>query len=56
MWNTIVSVPDHTPQLVRFAGVSSHVVDFNNRNIIITANFLKQGDRYHKLREAFLKF
>ena len=35
--------------------VSSHVVDFNTRNKILTAKLLKQGNRYHKLRKAFSK-
>ena len=43
-------------QLVRFARASSHVTDFNNRNKFLTAKLLKQGYRYHKLRNAFSKF
>ena len=43
-------------QLIRFARMSSHVDDFNNRNKVLTANFLKQGYRYHKIRKAFSKF
>ena len=43
-------------QLIRFARVSSHVVDFNTRNKVVTAKLLRQGYRYHKLRKAFLKF
>ena len=43
-------------QLIRFARVSSHVLDFNNRNRFLTAKLLKQGYRYHKLRKAFSKF
>ena len=43
-------------QLIRFARVSSHVLDFNNRNTFLTAKLLKQGYRYHKLRKAFSKF
>ena len=43
-------------QLIRFARVSSHVDDFNTRNMVLTANLLRQGYRYHKLREAFSKF
>ena len=34
-------------QLIRFARMSSHVVDFNTRNQILTAKLLKQGYRYH---------
>ena len=37
-------------QLIRFARVSSHVVDFNARNKSLTAKLLQQGYRYHKLR------
>ena len=43
-------------QLIRFAPVSSHVDDFNTRNKVLTAKLLRQGYRYHKLREAFSKF
>ena len=43
-------------QLIRFARSSTHVADFNNRNKFLTANFLKQGHRYHKLRKALSKF
>ena len=43
-------------QLIRFARVSSHVADFNARNKCLTANFLQQGYRYHKLRKTFSKF
>ena len=43
-------------QLIRFARVSSHVDDFNTRNKVLTAKFLRQGYRYHKLRKAFSKF
>ena len=43
-------------QLIRFARASSHVTDFNNRNKFLTAKLLKQGYRYHKLRNAFSKF
>ena len=42
-------------QLIRFAGASSHVTDFNNRNKFLRAKLLKQGYRYHKLRKAFSK-
>ena len=34
----------------------SNVEDFNNRNLFLTAKFLKQGYRYHKIRKAFSKF
>ena len=43
-------------QLIRFAGVSSHVDDFNTRNKVLTAKLLRQGYRYHNLRKAFSKF
>ena len=43
-------------KLIRFARVSSHVTDFNNRNKFLNAKLLKQGYRYHKLRKAFSKF
>ena len=55
-------VPRSTPygvyisQLIRFARVSSHVVDFNARNKSLTAKLLQQGCRYHKLRKTFSKF
>ena len=55
-------VPCSTPfgvyisQVIRFARVSSHVDDFNTRNKVLTAKFLRQGYRYHKLRKAFSKF
>ena len=43
-------------QLIRFARVSSHVADFNARNISLTAKLLQKGHRYHKLRKTFSKF
>ena len=43
-------------QLIRFARVSSHVVDFNARNKSLTNKLLQQGYRYHKLRKTFSKF
>ena len=43
-------------QLIRFARVSIHVVDFNARNKCLTAKPLQQGYRYHKLRKTFSKF
>ena len=42
--------------LIRFAGVSSHVADFNSRNKSLTDKLLQQGYRYHKLRKTFSKF
>ena len=43
-------------QLIRFARVCSNVDDFINRNVFLTAKLLKQGYRYHKIRNAFSKF
>ena len=43
-------------QLIRFARVCSNVDDFNNRNLFSTAELLKQGYRYNKVRKAFSKF
>ena len=43
-------------QLIRFARVSGHVVDFNARNKSLTAKLLQQGYRYHKLRKTFSEF
>ena len=43
-------------RLIRFARVSSHVVDFNTRNKVLIAKLLRQGYRYHKIRKAFSKF
>ena len=42
-------------QLIRFARVSSHGIDFNTRNKFLTQKLLKQGNRYHKLRKTFSK-
>ena len=36
-------------QLIRFARVCSNVDDFNNKNLFLTTNLLKQGNRYHKI-------
>ena len=38
-------------QLNRFARVCSNVDDFNNRNLFLTAELLKQGYIYHKIRK-----
>ena len=43
-------------QHIRLSRVCSHVEDFNARNKCLTANLLKQGYRYHKLRKVFSKF
>ena len=50
------SYGDYISQLIRFVRVSRHVTDFNTRNKLLTAKFLNQGYRYHKLRKAFSKF
>ena len=34
-------------QFIRFARVSTHATDFNNRNKFLTAKLLKQGFPYH---------
>ena len=46
----------HLSQLIRFAGVSSHVVDFNARDKSLTAKLLQQGYRCRGLRRTFSKF
>ena len=43
-------------RLIRYARVCSNVDDFNKRNLFLTAKYLKQGYRYHKIRKAFSKF
>ena len=50
------SYGDYISQLIRFAGASSHVADFNASNKSLTAIRLQQGYRYHKLRKTFSKF
>ena len=42
-------------QLIRFAGLSSHVADFNNRNKSLTAILLQQDYRYHKLTGSLMR-
>ena len=51
-----VSYGVYISQLIRFARISTHVVDFNTRNKLLTAKLLRQGYIYHKLRKAFSKF
>ena len=34
----------------------SNAIDFNKRNLFLTAKLLKQEYRYHKIRKAFSKF
>ena len=36
--------------------MSSHVDVFNTRNQVLTAELLRQGYKYHKIRKAFSKF
>ena len=43
-------------KLTRFARSSSYVADFNTRTKLLTQKLLKQGYRYHKLRNTFSKF
>ena len=43
-------------QLIRFDRASSHVGDFNTRNILLTQELPKQGYRYHKLWKHILNF
>ena len=40
----------------RFARVCSNGDDFNNRNLFLTAELLKQGYRYNKNWKVFSKF
>ena len=41
---------------LRFVRGCSHLEDVHARNKCLTAELLKQGYRYHKLRNAFSKF
>ena len=41
---------------MRFARVCSNDDNFNNRNLFLTAQLLKQGYRYHKVRKALSQF
>ena len=43
-------------QLIRFAGKSSYVADFNTCNKLLSQKLLKQGYQYHKLPKTFSKF
>ena len=43
-------------QLVRFAGVSGHVVGFNARGKSLAAKLLQQGYRCRRLRKTFSEF
>ena len=40
-------------RLVRFAGASGYVADFNTRNKLLTQKLLKKGYRCQKLRKTF---
>ena len=51
----VVLLPEYI-SLSSFARECSNVDDFNTRNKCLTAELLKQGYRYHKLRKAFSKF
>ena len=42
--------------LIRFARAATNLSDFNCYNKALTANLLRQGYRYFKLRKAFSKF
>ena len=42
-------------QLIRFAHICSHVDDLKTHKKCLTAKLLKQGYRYHKLRQAYFK-
>ena len=43
-------------QLIQFARASSHVADFNTRNLLFTQKLLNQGYLYYKLCKNFLNF
>ena len=43
-------------QLIRFPRAFSYVTDLNTRNKLLTQKLLKQGYRYHKLRNFLSKF
>ena len=46
----------YVSQLIRFARASSHVAEFNTRNLLLTQKLLLQGYRYHKLRNFVFRF
>ena len=53
----VFALPEHFRMLlIRFTRAFSHVTDLDNRIKFLTANLLKQGYRYHKLRKAYSKF
>ena len=43
-------------QILHFARVSSLVDDFNTPKKVLSAKLLKQGYKYHKIRQAFSTF
>ena len=43
-------------QVIIFARASSHVADFNTRNLLLTQKLLKQGYWYHNHHRTFLNF
>ena len=43
-------------KLVRFARVAFRVIDFNNRNNVLTAERRTQGYRYHQFHKVFIFF
>ena len=51
-----ISYGVYISKLIWFARAFSHLSDFNCRNKAHTAKHLRQGYRYHKLRQAFSKF
>ena len=61
MWEVLPAI---APKLLAFWGggggyydrSSSYVADFNTRDKLLTQKLLKQGYRYHKLRNTFSKF
>ena len=53
-WHTSYRV--YISQLIRFAGASSNLSDFNCRNKALTTKLLRQGYRYFKLSKAFSTF
>ena len=52
----VVLLTEYISQLIGFVRVCSHLDDFNTRNKCLIAKLLKQGHRYHKVKQAFSKF
>ena len=50
----VTSYGVYISQLIRLAGATSYVTDFNTRNKLLTQKLLKQT--YHKLHKTFSKF